>query len=278
MKYTPKHFEENVNVEKTSPLREFFLLLFGVIGALIVLYMALGMVAGFVAARLPVSTEERLFGFFDEKFLISEKKPNASQIELQKLLDRLTALTPQKRYEEYNAILICGDEVNAAALPGGNIIIYEGLLKQAESENEIALVLAHELGHFSNRDHLRGLGRILALFALSAVVTGSSSSVTEYLGSMTVGAEMRFSQKQEYAADDYGFELVSKLYGGSAGTSDFFDRASSKDSKNPLVLFFRTHPASKKRADRIKKRITDEKIPQIEKTPAPAALKNPDCK
>jgi predicted Zn-dependent protease len=278
LKYTPKHFEENVNVEKTSPLREFLLLLFGVAGALIVLYVALGMAAGVIATRLPEATEEILFGFFDEKYLISESKPNASQVELQKLLDRLTAIMREKRYDKHNAILICGDEVNAAALPGGNIIVYDGLLKQAESENEIAMILAHELGHFSNRDHLRGLGRLLALFALSAIVTGPSSSATDYFGAMAAGAETRFSQKQEYAADDYGFELATKLYGGSAGTSDFFDRLSSKDSKNPFFLYFRTHPASKMRADRIKKRIIDEKIPQLEKTPVPSALKNPECK
>ena len=40
-------------------------------------------------------------------------------------------------------------------------VIYQGLLAQAESENELMMVLGHELGHFANRDHLRGLGRAL---------------------------------------------------------------------------------------------------------------------
>ena len=46
--------------------------------------------------------------------------------------------------------------MNAVALPGGNIVVFAGLLKEIKSENELAMILGHELGHFAHRDHLRG--------------------------------------------------------------------------------------------------------------------------
>ena len=62
-------------------------------------------------------------------------------------------------------------EPNAFALPGGEIWVTTGLLEQTESENEIAFVLGHEIGHFRSRDHLRSLGRGL-LFGLAAAGIG----------------------------------------------------------------------------------------------------------
>jgi Zn-dependent protease with chaperone function len=49
--------------------------------------------------------------------------------------------------------------VNAVALPGGNIIVFKGLLTELKSENEVAMILAHELGHYAHRDHLHGIGQ-----------------------------------------------------------------------------------------------------------------------
>jgi predicted Zn-dependent protease len=50
-----------------------------------------------------------------------------------------------------NVYLMENEEINAVALPGGNIVVFTGLVAQVESENELAMVLAHEMGHFTHR-------------------------------------------------------------------------------------------------------------------------------
>jgi Zn-dependent protease with chaperone function len=71
---------------------------------------------------------------------------------------------------QYKIHIIPDPRINAMALPGGNIVVFSALIKETGSENELAFVLAHELGHFANRDHLRGLGRRLLLLTASAAL------------------------------------------------------------------------------------------------------------
>ncbi len=64
---------------------------------------------------------------------------------------------------------------------GGHILLFQGLLDILKTENSLSFVIGHELGHFKNRDHLRGLGRGIVLTALSATFTGANSNLTSLL-------------------------------------------------------------------------------------------------
>jgi len=68
-------------------------------------------------------------------------------------------------------------------------------------------VLAHELGHFANRDHLKGLGRGLILWIISAGILGQDNAITDLAGRSLIGVQMKFSQAQETKADLFALEL-----------------------------------------------------------------------
>lgn len=91
------------------------------------------------------------------------------------LLERLVASWPEAPFT-FELALVEEEEPNAMALPGGAILLTSGLLETVDSENGLAFVLAHELGHYAHRDHLRSLSRGLALGAVMALVTGSGSA------------------------------------------------------------------------------------------------------
>ena len=61
--------------------------------------------------------------------------------------------------------LVESETPNAFAFPGGKIVVFSSLLDSVQSENGLAFVLAHELSHFQNRDHLRGMGRSIVFTA-----------------------------------------------------------------------------------------------------------------
>ena len=133
------------------------------------------------------------------------------------------------------------EQVNAAAFPGGHILIFSGLLDQMSSENELAFVLGHELGHFKNRDHLRGMGRGLVLGVISLFLLGPDSDVGEFLFSALGVASRTHSRQQESEADEYALEVLNCHYGHVGGSTKFFETPQGQ-KQNPRIAEISFNP------------------------------------
>lgn len=237
--YIPKELKKNVNVSHSSPIKELFLLLGGILAIALSIYVALGFAVDYVASEIPVEVEQKL-GILFSKALATEEQ-SADSHHLQQILDGLTERLPEGK-GRYQVYLVTRPEMNALALPGGNIIVFSGLLKEVKSENELAFVLAHELGHFANRDHLRGLGRGLVLLTLSAALFGGDSATVEFIMNSLINVEMKFSQRQEQQADLWAIDLLNKTYGQVPGARDFIERITRKEKMSRFLYYFATHP------------------------------------
>ena len=101
-------------------------------------------------------------------------------------------------YDDYIPIVIPTDVPNAWAAPGGFIIITEGLLKMVQSEDELALILAHEMGHV---EHNHGVNMIMNDLAMGFM--------SDFVGDIGAGEGMQqFAQGvMKYGADGYDVEL-----------------------------------------------------------------------
>ncbi len=264
MKYTPKLFTKNVNVTTTHPLREFAILTAGILGALILVYVLLGLALEWVVVpRIPQSVEQSLGQLFLGNYAV-EDSPETRY--LQGILDRLVEHESSQTLD-YQLHVEKSLMVNAMALPGGHIVIYRGLLDRVESENELAMILGHELGHFAERHHLKGLGRGLVLLVLSATLLGDQSGITQFLQDSLATVESRFSQRQEQQVDEFGLHLLQKTYHHVAGATDFFERIQMEEPEGPLSYFFASHPSSANRIDFLNELIASAQYPIGEKTP-----------
>ena len=264
MKYTPKLLKENVNTSKVSPLREFAILTGGVLGALILVYVLLGFALEWVVIpRIPQSVERSLGELFLGNYAV-EDSPEAQY--LQGILDRLVEHEPSQTLD-YKLHVEENPLVNAMALPGGHIVLYRGLLDRVESENELAMILGHELGHFAERHHLKGLGRGLVLLVLSATLLGDESGITQFLEDSLSKVESRFSQLQEQEVDEFGLHLLQKTYDHVAGATDFFERIQEEEPEGPLAYFFASHPSPANRVDFLNELIASAHYPIGEKAP-----------
>ena len=119
--------------------------------------------------------------------------------------------------------------LNAFALPGGDLILTTGILNAVTSENELAFILGHELGHVEHRDHLRALGRGLVLMTLSALLLDTESGPGTALGSMTRLTELSFSRRQETLADEAGQDALFALYGHVNGAVAVMEKLAGAD-------------------------------------------------
>ena len=130
LKYSPKELKTNVNVTQTSSLKEFFILIGGVLAFLVIGYGALGFLVDLIVPRLPYKIEQALSGPFEHHFF-DVKKSKGSE-ELERILGGLLDVMPGE-VGSYRARLVYDDRVNAMALPGGNIIVFAGLMNEVES-------------------------------------------------------------------------------------------------------------------------------------------------
>ena len=109
--------------------------------------------------------------------------------------------------------------------------------------------LAHELGHFSNRDHLRSLGRGV-IFSIALAALSNNEGATD-LGITIADLTLRgFSREQESAADSFALEIVYAEYGHIDESWRFFDRMAEHGAgASALATYVATHPAADDRID-----------------------------
>lgn len=134
--------------------------------------------------------------------------------------------------------------VNAFALPGGQIVLFRGLIEQAGSPEEIAAVLAHEIGHVAARDPtriaLRSAGSIGVLGLLFGDFAGGA--LVLFLAERIITAD--YTQEAEAAADAYAHAALVSADISPAAIAEFFDRLMSEGGDPPpLVQHFLAHPA-----------------------------------
>ena len=251
MTYVPKLPDKNVNVSDRHPLAELAWLLGGALGILLLAYLALGLAVDIAVEKMPPDFEAEHLSDFSIPLDVDEGDP--FQDPTQEVLEKLIDAMPEVHYD-FELGIVPGNEINAFALPGGGIVMMRGLLANADSENEVAMVLAHELGHFANRDHLRGLGRGLVIAVFSSLLFGQDT-VGRVMGGTLNLAQMQHSRGQETAADVYGVALLNKAYGHVGGSTAFFERLMENDIPKSLA-WMSTHPLSEKRIHDIRNEIT----------------------
>ncbi|HWA83013.1 MAG TPA: M48 family metalloprotease [Fimbriimonadaceae bacterium] len=175
---------------------------------------------------------------------------------------------------DYTFTVLKGEDVNAFSLPGGFIYVYEGLVKYAESDDEIAAVLAHEISHAEERHiatlaHEQSKVTTPALIALLAAIASRNPNMIE--GALMVGSNIiqsftsSWSVQAEQAADHGGFQyLVHSKYNPTAMLT-FMERLAMDEHSDPARNIdwgiYRTHPPGSLRAQAILKDMRTYGIP-----------------
>jgi len=248
MKFIPRNARDDVNVSREHPLVEAGTLVVGIglifVAVLIFLIFLVEAVLYFV----PEEKEIEMFGSWLPGDLVTVAHDDPRLETLEQVVFRLSRHWPESKYT-FRIEIDDSPQLNALAFPGGLIIVTAGLLDEVESENELAFIIGHEIGHFKNRDHIRGLGRGVVLGILFTAISSSDGGAT--LGASIADLTLRgFSRRQESAADQFGLELIHQEYGHVADAWRFFERIEEGDeSFIDLVSYLSTHPPPKNRIE-----------------------------
>lgn len=247
MQYHGKLPEVNNNVSHEHPLKEFFILLFGSALVVLVIYWVMGLFVDLAVDSISPETEVNIFEAVSDKS-ISISPSNSATSEKRKLAQQLVDDLSRCVDIPYSIKLdyVESKEANAFAAPGGKMVLFSGLLDNIQSENGLAFVLAHELAHFKNRDHLRGLGRGIVLMALSVLTTGNSD-LTRLMIPVNQLGTAQFSQTREQAADTTALAILECHYGHVSGATEFFETIIEPEEILPMMHYFSSHPEAERR-------------------------------
>lgn len=242
MRFVARQVADGINVSKTHPLVEAGTLLVGLTAIFVLIAVALVFLIEIALYFISAEDEAEFFDGWLPDDLVTVAHTDERLTETQLLVDRLSAHWSESAYE-FRVEIDDSEIANAMALPGGLIIVTQGLLDQVESENELAFVLSHELGHFRNRDHLRALGRGIVLSLFFAVTTGGDVAG---IGINAADLTLRgFNRRQESQADAFGLSVVYAEYGHVNESWRLFERWEIEDnSLVNFIAYLSTHPNS----------------------------------
>jgi predicted Zn-dependent protease len=149
---------------------------------------------------------------------------------------------------------------NAVALPGGNIIVFSGLLEKTESPESLAAVLAHEMQHIKKRHVTK---KIIEDSSTGLIISAVSGDVT---GSMLYGvkiartlAMLNYSRQDEEAADDGGMKMLIAANLDPEAMIHFFEIMKEKNLNLKMPQYISTHPDLDERISRLKTTIVRER-------------------
>jgi predicted Zn-dependent protease len=158
------------------------------------------------------------------------------------------------------------DTVNAFALPGGKVGVYTGLLKLAASDDELAIVMGHEIGHVTARhggERMTQQYGVSALSALAGVATQNSQYHDIFLqlfgagGNLTV---LAFSRSQESEADHIGIRYAAKAGYDPRAAITFWEKMAKQKGSPATAKWLSTHPPDAQRIADLQ-RLMPEAIP-----------------
>jgi predicted Zn-dependent protease len=252
-------FEKPINVLLRGNTTALVSLTMGLIGILLISYFyILPWFSEKVAGQIPVSTEislgETLFGN-----TITHYKKN----------DTLTARVNDfvkeidfKTNYPIKVTVVDQDEMNAFALPGGNIIVFDKLLGKMKSADELAALLAHEVSHVHYRHSLKNIFRSLSGYLLISLLFNDINGITAILAdNSNMLLNLNYSRNLETEADQKAVEILKANGLNLNGLVGLFTLLQEENNSVATIKLLSTHPLTTERIDFAKEVVSRQNSP-----------------
>lgn len=222
-----------------------------VVAGIVALYLLDISPARVVASAIPDATRKKM-GEGVVRQLVEDRavcNAPAGRAALDTLTQRLMAGRPEQRFE---VVVVDWKLVNAFAAPGEKIVIARGVLDGAETPDEVAGVLAHEMGHGLERHPETGFVRAIGLAAGAELVLGGSSGGLAGLSVFLV--QLSYTRAAEHEADVRALALLRDASISPKGLASFFDRVGKTEGETEdasasfnALSILRSHPLTAER-------------------------------
>lgn len=230
------------------------LLFFGLM--LLSYYFVLPPVAEFAAGQIPMEYEQQL----------GQSVYNANMVGLEQN-DSLTFLVNQfAKNIRFNTnypihiTVVNVDQLNAYAIPGGEIVVYRKIIQEMENKEELAALLAHEVSHVHYRHSLKSISRSLAGGIFISFLLGDISGITTVIAENSQAMiNLNYSRSLEEEADKKGLQILADNHINQYGFVNLFERMKKERKDQEYDQFLSSHPLLNERITYSKKIAEEQK-------------------
>ncbi len=216
--------------------------------------------AGQAAARaLPLSVDKQIGDLAYKHIDVGGAEVHDPVVKeaIQKMVDRLAPHAAVKGLN-FDVHVFDSPMVNAFALPGGKIVVFTGLIEKADSPEQVAGVLGHEMAHATLRHGLERIGQSLGMATAISLLIGNTEGV------IAAGAQFfqlasvnSYGRAQESAADAEGVRMLHAAGIDPAGLPKFFEILKHEEGDIPdAISWISTHPQHEDRIEALEKQIS----------------------
>jgi len=217
-------------------------------------FIGMPMLSGPLARRTPPDYERRMGQNFDLQ--MAYVFPDCTGLDGQNITLALGRRIAGQADTEFEIAvrLVHAPMTNAFALPGGPILLTDDLIRDAESPDEVAAVIAHEIAHVEQRHVMQAVWRSLGMgIVLDAVVGGGTGAGQQAVLLAGQATDLRYGRAAEREADARGRTLLHGAGLSSEGMAPFFARLERSehgdDAQGSVTEFLSTHPDTRRRAE-----------------------------
>ena len=244
----------------------FFSVGFAMLAVLLVpaiIYWGIPLASGWFAYFIPVSIEKQVGQYVIDEVFPSRIvcKTDAGEQALEKLVSRLVPLDSEYVFQ---VEVVDSGLVNAIAFPGGNILLFRGLLEKSPSSDAVAGVLAHEMQHVFQRHGTENLLNQVALSGLFKLLTVEANAIAETLfAGVRTRSLLKYTRELETEADALSLQLLYQAGVDPVEMLAMFQVLKNHSSSLPESIS--THPDMSSRMEKLEI-IIDQK-PDFVSTP-----------
>ncbi len=238
----------NVNVSNNAPLTEFLKLVGGLIAIVLTFILVTSLVVDAAILLVPEKLEAQLADTL-QPLIAAEYDVIPTDDNTQQLFNGLTHPLPNPN--AYTLHLVNDDDtINALTTPGGHIYLFTGLAKKLHTNEQLAFVLGHELGHAKHRHVIRSMSKGVIIGAALGILFPNSNAVGDGIGQLLNVGMLNYSRDQEYEADTTSVDLLQQQGLDPAKGITFFNVLSSIRNDGSTSILS-THPTDKERIERL---------------------------
>ncbi len=189
-----------------------------------------------------------------EKKIVKDVKLNER---LENIAKRISAVSDRQDLS-YHFNIVDEKEFNAFAIPGGSVYVNSGLM-EAASDDELAAVVGHEVGHIAARHSVKRLQAVLGYQLLSSIALGVSGQgqVLQAVDVVFNVVVLGYSRKDEYLADKLGIKYAKAAGFNPYGMVTFFQKLKQEGKNTSFnLVFLSSHPPIDERIKQAKNEIS----------------------
>lgn len=228
---------------------------------LVVILILAKQFAVFIPERIERQIGDKMLQHFASTLSGNPEQPfcvkNVAYHNLSKTLDNLMFDVPSPSEIQFH--LVDTKLANAFALPGGHIVLTSGLVQEAETQNELIGVLAHEIGHVQARHPMQGALEDAAFSIVLGLIIGDVTGGFVLTAASEAAIEGVFSRDMEREADAFGIDVMNAQNFDVRPLGKLLERLSADNVElEQKYRYFLSHPVSRDRALYIEQHATGE--------------------